>query len=65
MKEGRISLKILIDKPTEKRSLGKPRRTWEDNIRMDLKEIANNTRNRVDSVHDREYWHIIIFHERT
>ena len=30
---------------TGKRRLGKPRRRWEDNIRMDLKEIGTNTRN--------------------
>ena len=35
----------LIDKPTGKRPLGKPRRRWEDNIRMDLEEIGVNTRN--------------------
>jgi hypothetical protein len=35
--------------PTENRSLGKPKRRWEYNIRMDLKEICINTRNWVDS----------------
>ena len=37
----------------ENRSLGRPRRRWEDNIRMYLKEIGTNTRNRVDSAQDR------------
>ena len=32
---------------------------WEDNIRMDLKEIGINTRNWVDSAQDREYWRAI------
>ena len=36
--------------------LGSPRRRREDNIRMDLKEIGINTRNWVDSAHDRDYW---------
>jgi len=45
MEEGRIAYNILIDKPTRKRPLGRPRRWWEDNIRMDLKEIGINTRN--------------------
>ena len=31
--------------PTEKRPLGRPRRRWEDNIRMDLKVIDINTKN--------------------
>jgi hypothetical protein len=30
---------ILVGEPEEKRPLGRPRRRWEDNIRMDLREI--------------------------
>ena len=41
---------------TVKRPLGRPRRRWEDNIRMDLKEIGINAGNWVDSVQDRNYW---------
>ena len=41
MEEGRSSFKILTDKPTGKRPLGRPRRRWEDNIRMDLEEIRS------------------------
>ena len=44
--EGRSAFKILLTvKPTGKRPLGKPRRRWEDNIRMDLIENGINTRN--------------------
>ena len=42
MEEGRSAFKILTGKPTGKRPLGKPRRTWEDNIRMDLIELFIN-----------------------
>ena len=45
MEEGKSAIKILADKPTGKRPLGRPRRRWDDNIRMDLKEIGINTRN--------------------
>ena len=45
MEESRSAFKMLTGKPTGKRSLGRPRRRWEDNIRMDLKEIGINTRN--------------------
>ena len=38
MEEGRSAFKILTGKPTGKRTLGRPRRKWEDNIRMDLEE---------------------------
>ena len=40
MKEG--SFKIVTGKPTGKRPLGRPRRRWKDNIRMDLKVIGIN-----------------------
>ena len=42
MEEGRSYFKILTGKPTGKRPLGRPRRRWEDNIRMDLEEIGIN-----------------------
>ena len=45
---GRRAFKILTRKLTGKRSLWRPRRKWEDNIRMDLKEIGINMRNWVD-----------------
>ena len=45
MEEGRSGFKILTSKPTGKRPLWRPRRRWEDNFRMDLKEIGINTRN--------------------
>ena len=40
IKVGRSAFKILTGKPTGKRPLGRPRRRWEDNIRMDLEEIG-------------------------
>jgi len=43
MEEGRSAFKILTGKPSGKRLLGRPRRRWEDNIGMDLKEIGMNT----------------------
>ena len=46
--------------PTGKRPLGRPRRRWEDNIRMNLKEMVINTRNWVDSAQDRDYWRVLV-----
>ena len=62
MEEGRNTFEILIGKPTGKRPLGRPRCRWEDNIRIDLKEIGINTRNWVDSTHnqDRDYWRALV-----
>ena len=47
-------------KPTGKRPLRRPRRRWEDNIRMDLKEIGINAGNWVDSVQDRDYCRALV-----
>ena len=60
MKEGRSAFKSLSGKPTGKRQLGRPRRRWEDNIKMDLKEISINTRYWVDSAQDRGYWRALV-----
>ena len=60
MEEGRNAFKILTGKPTGKRPLGRPRRRWEDNIRMDLEEIGINEGNLVDSVQDRDYWRALV-----
>ena len=54
MEECRSAFKILSGKPIEKRTLGRPRRRWEDIIRMDLKEIGISTRNSADWTQDRE-----------
>ena len=45
MEEGRSTIKIVTGKPTGKRPLGRPRRRWEDNIRMRLEEIGINAGN--------------------
>ena len=39
IEEDRSAFQILTDKPTRKRPLGRPRRRWEYNITMDLKEM--------------------------
>ena len=54
MEEGRSTFKILTGKPTGKRPLGRPRRRWEDDIRMGLKEIGINT-SWVVSAQDMDY----------
>ena len=43
--EGRSAFKILTGKSTGKGPLGRPRRRWEDSIRMDLEEIGINAGN--------------------
>ena len=68
MEEGRSAFKILTGKSIGKRPLGRPRRRWEDNIRMGLEEIGINginAGNWVDSVQDRDDGMIILSFERT
>ena len=50
----------LTGRPAGKRPLGRPRRRWEDNIRMDFKEMGINTRNWVDSAKDMDYWRTLV-----
>jgi len=40
MGEGRGVYRVLVGKPGGKRPLGRPRRRWEDNIKMDLQEVG-------------------------
>ena len=60
MEEGRSAFTILTVKPTGKRPLGRPRRRWEDNIRMDLEEIDINAGNWVDLAQYRNYWRALV-----
>ena len=60
MEDGRSAFKILTGKPTGKRPLGRPRRRWEDNIRMDLEGIGINAGNWVDSAQDRNNWRALV-----
>ena len=60
MEEGRSVFKILAGKPTGRRPLGRPRRRWEDNIRMDLEEMGISAGKWVDSAQDRNYWRALV-----
>ena len=60
MERSRSAFKILTGKPTGKRPLGRPRRRWEDNIRMDFEVIGINAGNWVDSSRDRDYWRALV-----
>jgi hypothetical protein len=60
MEEGRSAFQILRGIPTGNRPLGRPRRRWEDNIRMDLEEIGINEGNWDNSAQDRDYWRALV-----
>jgi hypothetical protein len=53
---GRGVYRILVRRPEGKRPLGRPRRRWEDNIKMDLREIGISRENWIRRVQDRVWW---------
>jgi len=55
MGERRDVHRVLVGKPEGKRPLGRPRRRWEDNIKMDLREVAG-CGNWMELAQDRYRW---------
>jgi hypothetical protein len=51
--ENRTAYRILLGKPEGKRSVGKPRRRWEDNIKIDFTEILRGHMDWIDLAQDR------------
>jgi hypothetical protein len=56
MGEGRGIYRVLVGRPEGKRPLGRSRRTWEDNIKMDLREIGIYGANWIQLAQDRVQW---------
>jgi hypothetical protein len=54
--EARNACRILVGKPEGKRSLGRPRRRWVDNIKIDLREIEWGGMDWIDLAQDRDHW---------
>jgi hypothetical protein len=55
-REGRDVYRVLVGRPEDKRSLGRPRLRWEDNIKMDLREIGIDGANWTQMAQDRVQW---------
>jgi len=49
-----------VRKPEGKRPLGRPRRRWEDNIKMDLQEVGYGNMNWIDLAQDRDRWWALV-----
>ena len=60
MGKGRGVYRVLVGKPEGKRPLGRPRRRWEDNIRMDLQEVALGYENWIGLAQDRDSWRALV-----
>jgi hypothetical protein len=52
--------KVLVGKPEGKRPLGRPRRRWEDRIRMDLTEIGLGDVDWIRLAQDRDQWRAVV-----
>jgi hypothetical protein len=48
--------RVLMGKPEGKRPLGRPRRRWEDSIKMDLQEVGCGVMDWIELVHDTDRW---------
>jgi len=51
--------RVLVVKPVGKRSLGRPRRRWEDNIKMDLREVGGGG-DWMELAQDRDRWWALV-----
>ncbi|KAJ4448683.1 hypothetical protein ANN_00073 [Periplaneta americana] len=56
MGESRNAYRVLVGRPEGKRPLRRPRRRWEDNIKMDLREVGYNDREWINLAQDRDRW---------
>jgi hypothetical protein len=56
MEEVRGVYRVLVGKPEGKRPLGRPRRSWDDNIKMDLHEVGYGVMDGVELAQDRDGW---------
>ena len=54
--QSRNEYRVLVGKPEGKRPLGRSRRRWEDNIKMDLREVGCDPRDWIALAEDRDQW---------
>jgi len=60
MGEWRGVYSVLVGKPEGKRPLGRPRRRWEDNIKMDLQEVGLWGMDWIELAQDRDRWRAFV-----
>jgi hypothetical protein len=59
MGEKRGAYRILVGRPEGRRPLGRPRRRWEDNIKMDLQEVGRGM-DWIELAQDRDRWRALV-----
>ena len=60
MGERRGVHKVLVGKPEGNRPLGRPRRRWEGNIKMDLQEVGRGCGDWMELAQDRDRWRVLV-----
>ena len=60
MVEEREVHRVLVGKPEGKRPMGRPRRKWEDNIKMDLEEVGGSREDWMELAQDRDGWRALV-----
>jgi len=60
MGEGRGVYRVLVGKPEGKRPLGRPRRRWEDNIKMNLQEVGCGGMDWIQLAQGRDRWRALV-----
>jgi hypothetical protein len=58
--EGRGVYGVLVEKPEGKRPLGRHRRRWENNIKMDLQEVRCGGMDWIELAQDRDRWRALV-----
>jgi hypothetical protein len=59
MGEGRGAYRILVGRPEGRRPLGRPRRRWEDNIKIELQKVGWGV-DWIDMAQDRDRWRAVV-----
>jgi hypothetical protein len=52
--------RVLVGKPVVKRPLGRPRRRWEDNIKIDVQEVGGGRGDWIELAQDRDRWRALV-----
>jgi hypothetical protein len=60
MGEERVVHRVLVGKPEGKSPLGRPRRRWENNIKMDLQDVGVGCGDWIESAQDRDRWRALV-----
>jgi hypothetical protein len=58
--KGRGVHRVLVGKPEGNRSLGRPRRRWEDNIKMDVQEAGGDRGDWMEWAQERDGWQALV-----